>query len=237
MFQNIKKSWEDFFSLKMLILNLMPTIIGVVLWSLLLLYFSDQILAGMEYFLPKSWQNLSNDSGFFASIGGFFIKVFLYVLLGFFIIILTIIGNMFISIFYTPIVISYLRKKYYLDISIHSFGGIKTSILYFLKCLGWFVLFVIILSPLFFIPFVGFFAILIPHFLFFKNTMLFDIGSSILSQSQYDLFLSKNKIKNYQITLISYLFSLIPIFNFFVTLLQTIIIARYILDKKIEGNC
>ncbi|MDO7253692.1 EI24 domain-containing protein [Helicobacter cappadocius] len=236
MFQNIKKSWEDFFSLKMIALNLLPIIIGIAFWSFILFYFGNQILTTLEHILPTSWKNLLENPGFFASIGGFFIKTFLYLLLAFFVIILTIIGNIFISIFYTPIVIGYLRKKYYPDIFIHSFGGIKTSIFHFLKSLLWLILFVAILSPLFFIPVVGVFAVLIPHFFFFKNTMLFDVGSSIFNESEYHSFLSKNRVKIYQISLIAYIFSLIPFFNFFATLLQTIIISRFVLDKKEQQN-
>lgn len=232
MFQIIKKSWEDFFSFKMITLNLLPIVIGLGFWGFVLFYFGGEILGWLQHLLPTSWQDLLKNPGILASIGGFFIKLFLYLLLGFFVIILTIIGNIFISIFYTPIVIGYLQKKYYHQIDLDCFGNIKTSIFYFLKSLGWFILFVIILSPLFFIPFVGVFAVLIPHFFFFKNTMLFDVGSSIFDESEYRSFISSNKIKIYQVSLIAYIFSLIPFFNFFATLLQTIIIARFLLERK-----
>lgn len=232
MFQIIKKSWEDFFSFKMITLNILPIIIGVGFWGFTLFYFGGEILGWLQHFLPKSWQDLLENPGILASIGGFFIKLFLYLLLGFFVIILTIIGNIFISIFYTPIVIGYLRKKYYHQIDLDCFGNIKTSIFYFLKSLGWFILFVIILIPLFFIPLVGVLAVLIPHFFFFKNTMFFDVGSSIFDEYEYRSFISSNKIKIYQVSLIAYIFSLIPFFNFFATLLQTIIIARFLLERK-----
>lgn len=232
MFQIIKKSWEDFFSFKMLTLNLLPIVVGIGFWSFVLFYFGGEILGWLEHFLPTSWQDILKNPGILASIGGFFIKLFLYILLGFFVIVLTLIGNIFISIFYTPIVISYLRKKYYHQIDIDSFGGIKTSVFHFSKSLGWLILFIIILIPLFFIPLVGVFAILIPHFFFFKNTMFFDVGSSVFEESEYHSFISHNKIKIYQVSLIAYIFSLIPFFNFFATLLQTIIIARFILEKK-----
>lgn len=234
MFRIIKKSWEDFFSFKMIALNLLPIIIGVGFWSFALFYFGGEILGWLQHFLPASWQDLLENPGVLASIGGFFIKLFLYLLLGFFVIILTIIGNIFISIFYTPIVIGYLRKKYYHQINLYSFGNIKTSIFYFLKSLSWFILFVIILSPLFFIPLVGVFAVLIPHFFFFKNTMFFDVGSSIFNEHEYHSFISSNKIKIYQVSFIAYIFSLIPFFNFFATLLQTIIIARFLLETKVN---
>lgn len=232
MFQIIKKSWEDFFSFKMIALNLLPIIIGLGFWSFTLFYFGGEILGWLQHFLPTSWQDLLKNPGLLASIGGFFIKLFIYLLLGFFVIILTIIGNIFISIFYTPIVVGYLQKKYYHQIHLHSFGNIKTSIFYFLKSLGWLIFFVIILIPLFFIPVIGVFAVLLPHFFFFKNTMFFDVGSSIFDEYEYRSFLSSNKIKIYQVSMIAYIFSLIPFFNFFATLLQTIIIARFLLERK-----
>lgn len=232
----IKKSWEDFFSLKMLILNIFPVLIGVLFWGTLLFYFNEDIFEWLKHLLPTNWQNLSDSKGFFVGIGNLFIKSLLYILLAFLMIILTLIGNVFVSIFYTPIVISYLHKKYYRDLQIDSFGNILSSMGYFSKSFGYFLLFAIILTPLYFVPFIGIFAVLIPHFFFFKNTMLFDVGSSIFEKSDYRLILSEHKAKNYQITAIAYLFSLIPIFNFLATLLQTIIIARYLLEIKQNAN-
>ncbi|PAF45026.1 EI24 domain-containing protein [Helicobacter sp. 11S02596-1] len=228
----VKKSWEDFFSLKMLILNIIPILIGVLFWGTLLFYFSEDIFGWLSHLLPTSWQDLSGHQGFFASIWNVFIKSLLYILLIFFIIILTLIGNVFISIFYTPIVIGYLHKKYYRNIELQAFGGIALSLAYFTKSFAYFILFALILTPLYFLPFIGIFAALIPHFFFFKNTMLFDVGSSIFEKPAYDLILSQHKAKNFQITALAYAFSLIPIFNFFATLLQTIIIARYLLEVK-----
>ncbi|PAF51529.1 EI24 domain-containing protein [Helicobacter sp. 13S00477-4] len=236
MFIIIKKSWEDFFSLKMLTLNLLPILIGIVFWAFVLFYFSDYFIKFLEYFLPQSWQKISQNQGFFSHIGNILIHSLLYILLGFLILILTLIGNIFISIFYTPIVVKYLHKKYFYYIDIDSFGSIQTSIHHYIKSLGKFLLFFIVLTPFYFVPFIGFFAILIPHFFFFKNTMLFDIGSSIFNTVQYQSFMRKHKIKIYQISLMAYFFSLIPIFNFFATLLQTIIIARYLFQSKSNIN-
>ncbi|PAF42297.1 EI24 domain-containing protein [Helicobacter sp. 11S03491-1] len=228
----LKKSWEDFFSFKMIALNLLPILIGVMLWGVILFYFHETIFGWLEHLLPLSWQNLLQNQGFFAQIGNFFIKLFLYILLIFFIIILTLIGNIFISIFYTPLVVTYLHKKYYLDTQLHSFGGISSSITHFSKSFARFILFTLILVPLYFIPLIGIFAILIPHFFFFKSTMIFDIGSSIFAKSDYQSVLSNHKSKLYQITIIAYVFSLIPIFNLFATLLQTILIAHYLFKIK-----
>lgn len=228
----IKKSWQDFFSFKMLVLNLFPIIIGLFLWGSILLYFNNELFGYLTHFLPDSWQNFYQSRNIFSHIVNIFVTILLYALLIFFVLILTLIGNIFISIFYTPLVVNYLHKKYYSHISLNSFGGFGSSIQYFSKSLMWLIFFIAIFTPLYFIPFVGFLVIILPHFFFFKNTMFFDIGSCIFTQSEYKEFLRHHKGKNFQITLIAYIFSLIPIFNFFATLLQTIILSRYLLEIK-----
>lgn len=228
----IKKSWRDFFSFKMLALNFLPIIISLFLWGSILFYFSNEIFSYLAHFLPTSWQNFYENHGIFARVANIFITLFLYTLLVFFILLLTLISNVFISIFYAPLVIIHLHKKYYDKISLDSFGGFITSIKHFGKSFLWLIFFVIIFVPLYFIPFVGFLAIIVPHFFFFKNMMFFDLGSYIFTQTQYQACLRHYKGKNFQITLIAYAFSFIPIFNLFATLLQTIILSRYLLEIK-----
>lgn len=228
----IKKSWRDFFSFKMLALNFLPIIISLFLWGSILLYFSNEIFGYLAHFLPTSWQNLYESQGIFAHVVNLFITLFLYILLIFFILLLTLISNVFISIFYAPFVITHLHKKYYDKISLDSFGGFGASMKHFSKSFLWLILFIIIFTPLYFIPFIGFLAIIVPHFFFFKNMMFFDLGSYIFTQAEYQACLRHHKGKNFQITLIAYIFSFIPIFNLFATLLQTIILSRHLLEIK-----
>ncbi|PAF48196.1 peptidase [Helicobacter sp. 12S02634-8] len=216
----------------MLALNILPILIGVLFWGVVLFYFSSDLLGVLEHLLPLSWQKILASQGILAGIGSALIAALLYILLGFFVIILALIGNVFIAIFYTPLAIKYLHKKYYPNLQISSFGGIGEVIGHYIKYLVYFILSTLILIPLYFIPLIGVFAILIPHFFFFKNTMFFDVGSSIFEVSDYHHTLKTHKISHYQISIIAYLFALIPVFNLFATLLQTLIIARYFLEIK-----
>lgn len=227
----ITKSWKDFFSFKMLVLNLLPIFISLVFWSFLIIYFNHEIFSFLKHFLPTSWQDFS-DGGFFVGILVWLIKILLYIFMIIFVIILSLIINVFVSIFYTPFVIKYLHKKYYPEILLENFGNFSSSMKHFLKAFLWFLGFAILFIPLYYIPFLGIIALLIPHFFFFKNTMLFDVGSYIFKEEDFNKIQKENKAKNYQISFLSYLFSLIPIFNFFATILQTIIIAHFFLDLK-----
>ena len=124
----IKKSFKDFASFFMLLVNMGPVLIGVLFWGTLLFYFHDQLFEWLKHFLPQSWLSFLQGQDFFSRAGSIFINSFLYILLLFFVLLFTLIGNIFMSIFYTPIVTAYLHKKYYPTIQKESFGGISASI-------------------------------------------------------------------------------------------------------------
>ncbi|MGN8530159.1 EI24 domain-containing protein, partial [Helicobacter pylori] len=93
--------------------------------------------------------------------------------------------------------------------------------------------------PFYFIPFIGVFGVffsIIPHFLFFKNTMSWDIASMIFNHQSYQNLLKQHRLKHYRFSFFCYLFSLIPFFNFFATLLQTLMLTHYFFILK-EKEC
>ncbi|EJB35478.1 putative protease [Helicobacter pylori NQ4053] len=101
------------------------------------------------------------------------------------------------------------------------------------------LLFLAVLTPLYFIPFIGVFGVffsIVPHFLFFKNTMSLDIASMIFNYQSYQNLLKQHRLKHYRFSFFCYLFSLIPFFNFFATLLQTLMLAHYFFILK-EKEC
>ncbi|AFI04468.1 EI24 domain-containing protein [Helicobacter cetorum] len=229
----LSKGWKDFFSFRMLVINLAPVMLGVLFWSMAFYYFSDNILSYCERFLPHSWSALAHSEGFLASLWAFVFKGLVYMLIIWFVILLTLIGNVFMSIFYTPLVISYLHKKYYFQVEREEFGSVTFSIKYFLKSLIIMLVIMALLTPLYFIPIIGVFLSLIPHFLFFKNTMSLDVGSAIFKDyEKYQTLLKQYKMSHYRFCACCYLFSLIPFFNFFATLLQTILLAHYFFTLK-----
>ncbi len=186
--------------------------------------------------LPQSLNDYAHAQGFFSGVFAWVFKALVYFLVFWIVILLSLVINIFASIFYTPLVVSYLHQKYYSHVVLEEFGSILFSIKYFLKSLLFMLLLLAVLTPFYFIPFVGIFFSIIPHFLFFKNTMSLDIASAIFNPQSYQKLQRQHRLKHYRFAFFCYLFSLIPFFNFFATLLQTLMLTHYFFILK-EKEC
>ncbi len=231
-----KKSFNDFLSARMILINLGPILLSLAFFGAIFYYNGENIVNYCQTLLPQSLSDYSHSQGFFAGVFAWVFKALVYFLIFWIAILLSLVINIFASIFYTPLVVSYLHQKYYPHVVLEEFGSILFSIKYFLKSLAFMLLFLAVLTPLYFIPFIGVFFSIIPHFLFFKNTMSLDIASMIFNYQSYQNLLKQHRLKHYRFSFFCYLFSLIPFFNFFATLLQTLMLAHYFFILK-EKEC
>ncbi|WRG41511.1 EI24 domain-containing protein [Helicobacter pylori] len=235
----LKKSFNDFLSVRMLLINLGPILLSLAFFGVIFYYNGGSIVGYCQTLLPQSLNDYSPSQGFFAGVFVWVFKALVYFLIFWIAILLSLVINIFASIFYTPLVVSYLHQKYYPHVVLEEFGSILFSIKYFLKSLLFMLLFLALLTPLYFIPFIGVFGVffsIIAHFLFFKNTMSWDIASMIFNYQSYQNLLKQHRLKHYRFSFFCYLFSLIPFFNFFATLLQTLMLAHYFFILK-EKEC
>ncbi len=231
-----KKSFNDFLSVRMLLINLGPILLSLAFFGSVFYYNGGSIVGYCQTLLPQSLSDYSHSQGFFAGVFAWVFKALVYFLIFWIVILLSLVINIFASIFYTPLVVSYLHQKYYPHVVLEEFGSILFSIKYFLKSLAFMLLFLAVLTPFYFIPFIGVFFSIIPHFLFFKNTMSWDIASMIFNHQSYQNLLKQHRLKHYRFSFFCYLFSLIPFFNFFATLLQTLMLVHYFFILK-EKEC
>ncbi|WQX71212.1 EI24 domain-containing protein [Helicobacter pylori] len=234
-----KKSFNDFLSVRMLLINLGPILLSLAFFGAIFYYNGGSIVNYCQTLLPQSLSDYSHSQGFFSGVFVWVFKALVYFLIFWIAILLSLVINIFASIFYTPLVVSYLHQKYYPHVVLEEFGSILFSIKYFLKSLIFMLLFLAVLTPLYFIPFIGIFGVffsIIAHFLFFKNTMSLDIASMIFNHQSYQNLLKQHRLKHYRFSFFCYLFSLIPFFNFFATLLQTLMLAHYFFIFK-EKEC
>ncbi|WP_139519741.1 EI24 domain-containing protein [Helicobacter pylori] len=234
-----KKSFNDFLSARMIVINLGPILLSLAFFGAIFYYNGENIVNYCQTLLPQSLSDYSHSQGFFAGVFVWVFKALVYFLIFWIAILLSLVINIFASIFYTPLVVSYLHQKYYSHVVLEEFGSILFSIKYFLKALAFMLLFLEVLTPLYFIPFIGVFGVflsIIAHFLFFKNTMSLDIASMIFNHQSYQNLLKQHRLKHYRFSFFCYLFSLIPFFNFFATLLQTLMLAHYFFILK-EKEC
>ncbi|WP_187898663.1 EI24 domain-containing protein [Helicobacter pylori] len=234
-----KKSFNDFLSTRMLLINLGPILLSLAFFGVIFYYNGENIVNYCQALLPQSLSDYSHSQGFFAGVFAWVFKALVYFFIFWIVILLSLVINIFASIFYTPLVVSYLHQKYYPHVVLEEFGSILFSIKYFLKSLAFMLVFLAVLTPLYFIPFIGVFGVffsIIAHFLFFKNTMSWDIASMIFNHQSYQNLLKQHRLKHYRFSFFCYLFSLIPFFNFFATLLQTLMLAHYFFILK-EKEC
>ncbi|RVY23539.1 peptidase [Helicobacter pylori] len=234
-----KKSFNDFLSVRMLLINLGPILLSLAFFGVIFYYNGENIVNYCQTLLLQSLNDYSHSQGFFAGVFAWVFKVLVYFFIFWIAILLSLVINIFASIFYTPLVVSYLHQKYYPHVVLEEFGSILFSIKYFLKSLAFMLLFLAVLTPFYFIPFIGVFGVffsIIVHFLFFKNTMSLDIASMIFNYQSYQNLLKQHRLKHYRFSFFCYLFSLIPFFNFFATLLQTLMLVHYFFILK-EKEC
>ncbi|MGL2856399.1 EI24 domain-containing protein [Helicobacter pylori] len=235
----LKKSFNDFLSVRMLLINLGPILLSLAFFGVIFYYNGENIVNYCQTLLPQSLSDYSHSQGFFAGVFVWVFKALVYFFIFWIVILLSLVINIFASIFYTPLVVSYLHQKYYSHVVLEEFGSIFFSVKYFLKSLAFMLLFLAVLTPFYFIPFIGVFGVffsIIVHFLFFKNTMSLDIASAIFDYQSYQNLLKQHRLKHYRFSFFCYLFSLIPFFNFFATLLQTLMLAHYFFILK-EKEC
>ncbi|WP_187927937.1 EI24 domain-containing protein [Helicobacter pylori] len=234
-----KKSFNDFLSVRMLLINLGPILLSLAFFGAIFYYNGENVVNYCQALLPQSLSDYSHSQGFFAGVFAWVFKALVYFLIFWIAILLSLVINIFASIFYTPLVVSYLHQKYYPHVVLEKFGSILFSIKYFLKALILMLVLLALLTPFYFIPFIGVFGVffsIIPHFLFFKNTMSLDIASAIFNHQSYQNLLKQHRLKHYRFSFFCYLFSLIPFFNFFATLLQTLMLTHYFFILK-EKEC
>ncbi|MCQ2727877.1 EI24 domain-containing protein [Helicobacter pylori] len=234
-----KKSFNDFLSARMLLINLGPILLSLAFFGAIFHYNGESVVNYCQALLPQSLSDYSHSQGFFAGVFVWVFKALVYFLIFWIAILLSLVINVFASIFYTPLVVSYLHQKYYPHVVLEEFGSILFSIKYFLKALILMLVLLALLTPFYFIPFIGVFGVffsIIPHFLFFKNTMSLDIASAIFNHQSYQNLLKQHRLKHYRFSFFCYLFSLIPFFNFFATLLQTLMLTHYFFILK-EKEC
>ncbi|EMH20064.1 EI24 domain-containing protein [Helicobacter pylori] len=234
-----KKSFNDFLSARMLLINLGPILLSLAFFGAIFHYNGENVVNYCQTLLPQSLNDYAHSQGFFAGVFVWVFKALVYFLIFWIAILLSLIINIFASIFYTPLVVSYLHQKYYPHVVLEEFGSILFSIKYFLKALILMLVLLALLTPFYFIPFIGVFGVffsIIPHFFFFKNTMSLDIASAIFNHQSYQNLLKQHRLKHYRFSFFCYLFSLIPFFNFFATLLQTLMLTHYFFILK-EKEC
>ncbi|MCX2716922.1 EI24 domain-containing protein [Helicobacter sp. MIT 21-1697] len=223
----LNKSIKDFFSLKILLITFVPAILGLLLWGSVIYYYGQELYNWTLGLMPEWLMSVK----FLGNILNIVLALIVYTLLGLWLVLMILLTNVFFSIFYTPLIVSFVRKKDFPHIPQSGFGTLGECLGEFFKNLCIFVPLFILSFLLYFIPLLGstlgFIALLVLGYLFFKSNMFYDIGSSCMDKVQFENLNQTYRLKNHSYALLAYLPSFVPFLNFFLMPLQMLIITHY----------
>lgn len=162
------------------------------------------------------------------------IEKVVFLVAGYFILILAVIIAVTIVGFFTPLVVKKLKSRHYPPFEIKGHGSLLYVIFYALKSLAVMILLYFLLIPLYFIPLVNIVAFNLPAYYFFHKMLVFDVGSTINTKSEY--LRIKATVGN-QIrlrTLLMYLLTLIPFVGIFLPLFFVIYLSHIFMSESVE---
>ncbi len=136
--------------------------------------------------------------------------------------------------FFTPLVVRKLKSRHYPPFAIKGHGSLLYVLWYAIKSFVIMILLYVLLIPVYFIPFVNILAFHLPAYYFFHKMLVFDVGSTINTQKEYQQIKATvgNQIRLR--TLLVYLLTLIPFVGIIFPLLFVIYLSHIFINESIE---
>ncbi len=215
---------KELFTKKMLKLAFLPFIITILVFYFLLFYFMSDTSLSSSYGVETIDYIMQISA--IAWIVTILAYVFgLFVLFWFGLFFAVILAGIF-----TPYIVRHLHQKYYGDITIGGYGTLPNSIWFMLKTTFMMILWLLILLPLYFIPFINIIAINLPFYYFFHKMLHFDVASNMLSKERQVILNHRHKSSFRLYSLFLYFLSMIP----FVVLILPVFYVLYIAINYFE---
>ena len=220
----VSLSIKDFFSKDILKLVILPFIVTIlVVYSLFFGAASIALdsLEGVQIEQTTTNTNLSdvNEPTFIDEVAQWFLKssaiswiisILVYSIGAVAMIYVSIFISLIVIGFLTPYILAKIRNKHYPHINFHGNISIFNTIIYLVKSIFIMLILFIVLIPFYFIPVVNIFAINLPFYYLFHKLLNFDVGTTILNNTDVKEFQKVNTKKLRLRTLKLYLLSLIP---------------------------
>ncbi|TLD97350.1 EI24 domain-containing protein [Helicobacter jaachi] len=222
------RSLRDFFSPQILLLTLLPCLLGMLVWFVLFVTFGVAIKEWALSFVQEWSAEDSMVLSFLAPLITILAKVIIYTIFGatFFAIILLL--NLLVAVFYAPIIVSFVHKRYYKDIPKGGFDNLAQSLWCFIKIAFLFLIgFILCLGLSWALPVISQVLLILLTYWFFKTTLFYDVGSSMMDRAHFLALTESARGKNHAISICAYLLSLIPFVNFFMLPLQILLLTHY----------
>ena len=229
-FLNLGK--KDFLSFYILRLVFLPLLFSLLFWGVIFYFFGG---LGFERLYELLRPNLALEISWLLWIQGvidFVIKATLWVFFVILFLVLSLLSNLIICSFLAPLVVKFVCSKHYAHKSLQGDTGLFVSVFYLLKTYVLYFVFLVILIPFYFIPFLGSLLILLPNYWLFSKTLVADVGENIFTQEDFKTIKKEHKKTIRNVILPLYGFSLIPLLNFFIPLYALVVLSHLFLSLK-----
>lgn len=222
-----KKALKDAQSHQMLSLLFLPLIAGI-----LVAYFSFDCIGGSLITWLESLVEKQNFHEWIASILHVIIDILTILGATIWLVLVVVILQLFMGVFYAPFVVSYVHKHYFNELVIPNEESTLDSLLEFAKLFGKFLLLLFVCLPLLFIPIVGAIAWILLFFWFFSRSMMLDVAGAIFTKNErIELeVLEYWELKKFMAGI--YLMGLIPFANLFIPVFQILCLSHFLLEKR-----
>jgi len=216
----IQKALRDILSRDVLPFVLTVGIGSILVWVLPLWWVWDGIVGGVEWvaqLLPWSegWHASEEATSFWTALK-----------IGYIFVIITI---SIATAIWGEEILRRLVRKHYPNVDARGSAKIHRTLYYNLKANGMFLVLLIVLSPLLFVPYLGTVVLLYLWSVQLKEPTVYDVGAVI--------GLEKRELKAYTresrwIGLLAASLNFVPIVNFFVPLFAQILFLHFVLEKR-----
>lgn len=221
----LSKALSDFFTTKFLVLSTAPFLITMAIAFFVLFQASGEFF-DMLNAAAQAGQHPgtvpSNELAQFAQqypilsaiLGSFIFKAvagtLFYIIGGGIAVLVSVILAVIIVGFFTPMIVKEVQRRHYPDIEMKSTVSVGDYLLFVLKKIGIFLLFLLVSLPFWFVPVVGIVAMNAPFYYLFHQMLTRDVAGEILDKEEMKLLFKEAKWRLATTTLILYLLSLIP---------------------------
>jgi len=173
---------------------------------------------------------------FILSIGAvsWVISTFLYLIVGAFLILASVLLSIIMIGFFTPIIVKEIRKRHYPQIKLTNQDfTFVSSIFIYLKIFFIFFSLLFFIVPFLLIPGVNLAVLYLPFYYLFHNFLVLDTGSSIMSKEEFKKCIKENKTLFRTTTLSLFLLSMIPFAGILFQVFFVIVLAHLFFMKKV----
>ncbi|TLD81226.1 hypothetical protein LS70_008010 [Helicobacter sp. MIT 11-5569] len=227
---------RDFFTSYLLGFTFFPFFLALVVFGIVL------------YFFGADWYNalfglLHYDFGFeqiwltwIQTLFDYTLKASVFVFFALALFGLSLLVSLAISAFVAPYVVRFIRDSHYPQCSLDGKAKLVTSLLGLFGIYVLYFLALILLLPVYFIPFVGGFVMLLPTYWLFFKTTLGDVGEEIFTKETLKLVKKTQKGRIQSVMLPLFGINLIPVIGFFSPVFALSVLAHLFFDIKCKDS-